>query len=465
MVRAIFAKMTEPVNPSTAQISHPTLHRFGETNHELNTLSCDCLRVGRPALPASSSLKAKCAVSYDRRLLFKKIAVTLQREMRESPKALTARATMQTERRCVPRKKVGGISYLEFETGRGGIVLDASEKGLRFRAADAVQQLGPNRIRIWISPRPEERIDITGSVVWIDSSSKTGGLRFIETGVNGSNQIRTWLWPPSELEASPQFQRFPRPARSAEKPPEVRRETHYNANRPRSPVAPRAKTDVDARPIGPRPIPGLPSLFASNLPAQSQDSQASQGGVAYRLATGFLIGVIVVAAIVLFEMFRPEVGALLIHLGEKITGIGPQPQTSSPPPSPAPVPAQPSPSIEAKPDVLQKEASGDSTLPADSSSQVTSQSLDLAIPRTKEAPDRLPSPSSAQDRSAEARRLWSAVASGNSSAEVDLAGLYLRGDGVPRDCEQAKVLLRAAAKRGSVEARQRLKELRTSGCP
>ena len=376
---------------------------------------------------------------------------------------------MQTDRRCVPRKRLGGISYLEFETGRGGIVLDVSEKGLGFRAADAVQQLGPSRIRIWISPRPEERIEITGTVVWMDSSSKTGGLRFIETGAADSDQIRTWLWQPSEFEASPQFQQFPRPARSREKPPEARRETRNNANLPRSPVASGAKAEVgQARPVGPRPIPGLPSLFASNLPAQSPDSQASPLGIAYRLATGFLIGVLVVAVVVLFDMFRPQVGTALIQLGEKITEIGPHRQTSSPPPSPVPVPAQPSPSTEAKLDVVQKEASGDSTLPPDSSSRVNSQSPDPAIPRSKEAPNRLPhrrSPNSTPDRSDEATRLWSAVVSGNSSAEVDLARLYLKGDGVPRDCEQAKVLLGAAAKRGNVEARQELKKLRTTGCP
>lgn len=374
---------------------------------------------------------------------------------------------MKTERRCVQRKRPGGIPYLEFEAGRGGIVLDASEKGLGFRAAGAVQQLGPSRIRIWISPRPEERIEITGNVVWADSSNKTGGLRFIETGADSSDQIRTWLWQRGELEVPPQFQQFPGPARSTQKPPEVP-ETRHNATFPRSPVS-RGRIEVaEGRPMGPRPIPGLPSLFASNPPRQSQDSQASNGAIAYRLATGFLIGVVIVAVLVLFEMFRPQLGASLIHLGEKITGTGPQRQTLSPQPSSPPVPAYPSPSAEANPAVLQKEASGDSALPPDSSRQVNSQSAGLAISRTKEDPDRSVdrrSANSAQDKSAEVTRLWSAVASGNYSAEVDLARLYLTGDGIPRNCEQAKVLLQAAGKHGSVEALQQLKELRTSGCP
>ena len=375
---------------------------------------------------------------------------------------------MQTDRRCVQRKRPGGIPYLEFEAGRGGIVLDASEKGLGFRAAGAVQQLGPSRIRIWISPRPEERIEITGNVVWADSSNKTGGLRFIETGADSSDQIRTWLWQRGESEVPPQFQQFPGPARSAQKLPDVLHETRQNANLPRSPVS-RAKTEVaEGRPIGLRPTPGLPSLFASNLPGQSQDSQASHRGIAYRLATGFLIGVLIVAVVVLFEMFRQQVGASLIHLGEKITGSGPQQQPSSSPLSSSPVPTPPSPSAEATPDVLQQEASGDSALPPDSSRQVNSQSAGLAISRTKEDPDRSVdrrSPNSAQDKSAEVTRLWSAVASGNYSAEVDLARLYLRGDGIPQNCEQAKVLLQAAGKHGSVEALQQLKELRTRGCP
>ena len=376
---------------------------------------------------------------------------------------------MQTERRCVQRKTARGISYIEFEAGSGGIILDASEKGLGFRAAHAVQQLGPSRMWIWISPRPEERIEFTANVVWTDSSNKTGGLRFIETGADSSNQVRKWLWQPSVLEVSPHFQRFSGRANTAQKLPEVRRETRHSPSFPPSPVAFRAKIEVDkARSTRLHPFAGLPSLFVSNLPGQSQDPQASEGGIAYGLATGFLVGVIVVAVVVLIDMFRPQVGAVLIHLGEELAGIGPQRQTSSPLPSSAPVPAHASSSTEAKPDVLQKEASGNSALAPDSSRQVKSQSPNLTIPRTRGAPDRSQyrrSPNSGEDRSAEVTRLWSAAASGNSSAEVDLARLYLSGEGVPRNCEQAKVLLQAAAKRGNVEARQQLKELRTSGCP
>lgn len=45
--------------------------------------------------------------------------------------------------------------------------------------------------------------------------------------------------------------------------------------------------------------------------------------------------------------------------------------------------------------------------------------------------------------------LWSRVKEGNTSAEIQLAGLYLDGSGVERDCEQAHLLLLAASKKGS----------------
>jgi TPR repeat protein len=61
--------------------------------------------------------------------------------------------------------------------------------------------------------------------------------------------------------------------------------------------------------------------------------------------------------------------------------------------------------------------------------------------------------------------LWAAVANGNSEAEVILAGLYLAGNGVAKNCEQGRVLLKAAAKTGNTQANVKLEELIANGCP
>jgi TPR repeat protein len=73
---------------------------------------------------------------------------------------------------------------------------------------------------------------------------------------------------------------------------------------------------------------------------------------------------------------------------------------------------------------------------------------------------------SGRDRdSAEAVKwLWRAVAKQNAEATELLSELYLKGDGVPENCDQARVLLEAAARRGAKEAADRLSHLQDFGC-
>ena len=69
-----------------------------------------------------------------------------------------------------------------------------------------------------------------------------------------------------------------------------------------------------------------------------------------------------------------------------------------------------------------------------------------------------------RDPSEAAKLLWKAVGEQNPTAAVLLSDLYLRGDGVPRSCDQARLLLVAAAKRGSPQAAQQLLNLESQGC-
>ena len=55
--------------------------------------------------------------------------------------------------------------------------------------------------------------------------------------------------------------------------------------------------------------------------------------------------------------------------------------------------------------------------------------------------------------------LWKSVGKGNVEAEVTLSDLYLRGEGVPRSCEQARLLLRTAAGKGAADAATKLRTL------
>jgi sortase A len=70
-----------------------------------------------------------------------------------------------------------------------------------------------------------------------------------------------------------------------------------------------------------------------------------------------------------------------------------------------------------------------------------------------------------EDRAMAADLLWAAVGKGNTQAEVQLASLYLVGDdGAGKNCEQARVLLRAASNSGNAVAVEKLAALPGYGC-
>jgi len=68
------------------------------------------------------------------------------------------------------------------------------------------------------------------------------------------------------------------------------------------------------------------------------------------------------------------------------------------------------------------------------------------------------------DISEAVRLLWISVEKGNLSAELTLAELYWHGQGVARNCDQTRILLSAAARKGSPDAQKRLRQFEQEGC-
>jgi len=73
-------------------------------------------------------------------------------------------------------------------------------------------------------------------------------------------------------------------------------------------------------------------------------------------------------------------------------------------------------------------------------------------------------PGMGRDSRQGAQWLWKAVGKGNVAASLTLSDLYLRGDGVPKSCDQARLLLDAAARKGKTAAAERLRHLQAFGC-
>ena len=63
-----------------------------------------------------------------------------------------------------------------------------------------------------------------------------------------------------------------------------------------------------------------------------------------------------------------------------------------------------------------------------------------------------------------AKWLWKAMAKHNTKAPLLLADLYLRGQGVSKNCDQARVLLDSATRAGMKDAAERLRHLQAFGC-
>jgi cell division septation protein DedD len=96
---------------------------------------------------------------------------------------------IEQERRLYNRKTLNPLPSINLSSGNGGVVLDVSEQGLRFRALDPIEESGP--IHFSFSAHSDLIAGIA-DLVWTDPSRKTGGLRFTQLSDDAREQIRKW---------------------------------------------------------------------------------------------------------------------------------------------------------------------------------------------------------------------------------------------------------------------------------
>jgi cell division septation protein DedD len=96
---------------------------------------------------------------------------------------------VQQERRSFSRKTLNPLPYISLAPDSGGLVLDVSEQGLRFRATGPLQPSGP--IHFSFSAH-SNLIEGVADLVWNDPANKTGGLRFTELSDGARAMIRKW---------------------------------------------------------------------------------------------------------------------------------------------------------------------------------------------------------------------------------------------------------------------------------
>jgi hypothetical protein len=254
-----------------------------------------------------------------------------------------------------------------------------------------------------------------------------------------------------------------------------------------------------APPVAPRRVmpPALEPL--STLEGET-DSDAP--GWMNRFTVGRAIGIMIFLTFLAGSyVYHREVGQALIWLGHQIAGdesqegsrtVRPEiPSGSHPTPVPTPssgATKPPPPSVQqssgsAEPKSANLPAASDRTL----SPQLKGATSGSLVPLTQvtrptapaphadnsteagqeeylEALQILRSPSRTSEVPAAIQLLWAAVEKGNTGAEIDLAGLFRAGRGVAKNCDQTRILLSAATRKGSKEARKRLEAFLREGC-
>jgi hypothetical protein len=386
---------------------------------------------------------------------------------------------MKQDDRSIVRKRPRQLLYLELGRDNGCIMLNLSEDGCGFQAISPVT---PGKTRFAFQISGGRRIAGDAEVHWVDEPGITGGLQFLDLEAGVREQIRMWL----------------NDTNSPEEPAEVRlQETRQNSWPDNNSERVMEEPEI---PLSSAPMPTTaPPLTLEDVRSRfpllrGHESYRAPRASSTAMWRGLVGLAVVVTAGALLYMYRLEVANTLISLGEtvtryKATAVAPEskaPESANPlqvsgTPEKAEAETVPNRESEMPPDEVPDLAKPDaSTGNAERAGSVHKQQAvwhDLGannpsgrtygktVRVKKRTRARVPNIQKAEPPASESvASLWEDVQGGSISAELSLADRFTRGHGVAKNCDQASILLRAAANKGNREARLRLYQLDSGGC-
>ncbi len=382
------------------------------------------------------------------------------------------------ERRRQKRGPLEEFVFIQIEQDDGGRVLNVSEGGLCFEVFSRIPQSGP--VYFWFSRNLRERIEAFGELAWTDATQRVGGLKFLKIKPQDRERISAWVNQIPKAEG-PRRQPVPLTKRTAEI----------------STISKEPSSSVTSLPVGTfsNPTPSQDSVASEDVVPEVPESRSSFYGARLvpleRFLTAtrrqFIFGVllgILVSAIVAIPAFKYSGNNKQLTASPappRSTGVEKQDAQADP--------AQTAPSSEGARSpltALTNSATGkvQRSVPANSRpddpfgstpSQAHVSRTHVEAPRRSsggqltatpvQAQPENPKGTSTRKMAATPQQLWASVQSGNTKAAVALADLYIRGDGVPVNCNQARVLLLVASEKSNADAIRKLRELdKTGGC-
>lgn len=377
---------------------------------------------------------------------------------------------MEPDKRQHIRKRTDQLLYAEFGPENGSILLNLSEEGCSFQSLAPVRG---EQVRFSVSVGDGHKLEGDGQMVWSDTGKKTGGVRFLNPSQELREQVRAWLHQtlvttdgkldPAAVE--PQAKRRRR---------KLREEARAGAERAQKEVAPkadRAETPSEESPSAPTANTPNTNEAPTLLTGHNAAADATHGNSA---VTARRIGTIALAVLFFIGLvtYRRELGHLVMSVGSSIAGEkgGPAAPAQASPAGQGPV--SPSSGVKA---VTMTDAhatatessagAGDNANGGDTGNGGDAANTEMIQPSEVSAAPAKHVLTQQARATEDVSSLWTSVENGDTGAEVMLASRYVRGEGVPQSCAQARVLLEAALKRGSSEAKQKLSELGLAGCP
>jgi hypothetical protein len=375
---------------------------------------------------------------------------------------------MNLDRRQNLRKEPEKFAFIQLDRDDGGAVLNVSEGGLSFSTFAPVDQKGP--IHFWFSLNLNERIDAWGEVAWTDGTKKVGGMRFIRLPERAGRQIREWISgrTPRKVpeEGFTVLSGAGRPSKIAERRPDAVARFVSKARSQEAPIL--SSSEEPAGPNAAVPVVGEKEATGELVPMQRYRLEKRRQFIRGLLA-GICISAVIAVPVMKYWSYRHENRALGKAPSE-LSAQKDQRDDSSPGPLKASSetsnlanssgsgnPKRDAPASR-RPSTLASETGGHS---GPNASQSPAINPSLAAPL---APSQNGNPGR-QKPAMTPQQLWASVQAGNAKAAVALAELYLKGEGVPQNCDQARVLLLMASEKRNAEAIKRLHDLDQTGCP
>ena len=383
---------------------------------------------------------------------------------------------MDGDKRRFVRKRTDQLVYAEVGPDNGSILLNLCEDGCSFQSIAPVRG---EQVRFSVSVGDGRKLEGDGRMVWSDPAKKTGGLHFVNPSQDLQEQIREWLRE-TLVTADGKIDRAVLETQAKRRRKQLREEAKAELKRrEEARQALQAETTAAAR------VEAQALAMANATPSTVGWTENPLRFDEHKPANWRGLGTMALVAVVLLGAvgYRRELGHFVMTMGSSLAGDSrtadtqadqktskPAPSAVEAAPGTAPTADAPHTGTADAPDTKQAEESvvgsgGNQQEPVAKPVNMTPTQSSGAIKRTAGPTNEPGVAGTGAPQAEDVPTLWNLVENGDMRAEVALARRYVKGDGVPQSCAQARVLLEAAVKRGSGEARQKLDELGQAGCP